>query len=60
MSVPFQSVAVVRTDINTGLTDGGVWFLDDVRYVVATPEPHMLLYYAQCRSDCRSEAMVGS
>jgi hypothetical protein len=47
-TVPFQSVTVERTDIDTGLADGGVWFVDDVRDAAATPEPSTAVYFALC------------
>jgi len=45
-TVPFQSVTVERTDINTGLADGGVWFVDTVRDAAAAPEPSTVAYFA--------------
>jgi hypothetical protein len=45
-TVPFQSVTVERTDINTGLADGGVWFVDTVREATAAPEPSTVAYFA--------------
>ncbi len=47
-TVPFQSVTVERTDIDTGLADGGVWFVDNVRDAAATPEPSTAVYFALC------------
>lgn len=39
-TVPFQSVTVTRTNLSTGHSSPGTWFLDDVRYApLAVPEP---------------------